>query len=94
MNKALKKHLFLSRDLKDQKGTLAMLVSLEIKQVSLLSHISRYFRRLDYYAKPEYCINFFTLLFKGRSGTDGLLGVVGTEGDPVSVFLSLFYLVF
>lgn len=27
----------------------------------------------------------FTLTpFKGRSGTDGLLGVIGTEGDPVS----------
>lgn len=34
---------------------------------------------------------FFTRSFQGHSGTDGLLGVVGTEGDPVSIFLGHFY---
>lgn len=38
----------------------------------------------------EFCL---MLSFKGRSGTDGLLGVVGTEGDPVSVFSGLLYLI-
>jgi len=39
---------------------------------------------LTVYCLCQIWLSFTWTPFKGRSGTDGLLGVIGTEGDPVS----------